>query len=88
MEAQVIRTYLEWIAELPWNNRSDDQLDLNRAALVGHSQAGAMAVELALTQPDWVTHVVVLGTVAIQLDCFVAEPVIGRRFAPTVGSSQ
>jgi ATP-dependent Lon protease len=31
MEAQVIRTYLEWIAELPWNNRSDDHLDLRRA---------------------------------------------------------
>src|SRR4051812_32629299 len=29
MEAQVIRTYLEWIAELPWNKRSDDHLDLN-----------------------------------------------------------
>ena len=35
MEAQVIRTYLEWIAELPWNTRSDDQLDLN------HASAGA-----------------------------------------------
>src|SRR5688572_9401570 len=34
MEAQVIRTYLEWIAELPWNNRSDDQLDLNHASQV------------------------------------------------------
>src|SRR4051812_3290584 len=34
MEAQVIRTYLEWIAELPWNKRSDDNLDLNRAQLV------------------------------------------------------
>jgi ATP-dependent Lon protease len=31
MEAQVIRTYLEWVAELPWNSRSDDQLDLNHA---------------------------------------------------------
>ena len=31
MEAQVIRTYLEWIAELPWNTRSDDLLDLARA---------------------------------------------------------
>jgi ATP-dependent Lon protease len=34
MEAQVIRTYLEWIAELPWNKRSDDQLELNHAAQV------------------------------------------------------
>ena len=32
MEAQVIRTYLEWIAELPWNTVSDDQLDLKGAS--------------------------------------------------------
>jgi ATP-dependent Lon protease len=34
MEAQVIRTYLEWIAELPWNTRSEDLLDLKRAEQV------------------------------------------------------
>ena len=32
MEAQVIRTYLETIAELPWNKRTEESLDLNRAA--------------------------------------------------------
>src|SRR5437868_14121534 len=34
MEAQVIRTYLEWISELPWNTRSDDSLDLGNAEKV------------------------------------------------------
>ncbi|AGA29884.1 endopeptidase La [Singulisphaera acidiphila] len=34
MEGQVIRTYLEWVAELPWNTRSDDDLDLPHASKV------------------------------------------------------
>src|SRR6478609_327604 len=34
MEAQVIRTYLEWVAELPWNTRSDDNLNLRHASKV------------------------------------------------------
>src|SRR2546429_2042411 len=32
MEAQVIRTYLETVAELPWGKRADESLDLKRAA--------------------------------------------------------
>src|SRR5689334_24272809 len=31
MEAQVIRTYLETVAELPWNKRAEESLDLSRA---------------------------------------------------------
>ena len=32
MESQVIRTYLETLAELPWNARSDEHLDIPKAA--------------------------------------------------------
>ena len=34
MEAQVIRTFLETVAELPWNVRSEDHLDLKEAAKI------------------------------------------------------
>ena len=33
-EAQVIRTYLETMAELPWNKRAEESLDLKRAATI------------------------------------------------------
>ena len=39
-----------------------DALELKRAALIGHSQAGNPAVQLALKEPERYTHVVVLGT--------------------------
>ena len=38
MEAQVVRNYLEWIAELPWNARSEDKLELDRAKEVLESE--------------------------------------------------
>ncbi len=34
MEAQVIRTYLEHVAELPWNNRTEERLDMAEAAKI------------------------------------------------------
>jgi 4,5:9,10-diseco-3-hydroxy-5,9,17-trioxoandrosta-1(10),2-diene-4-oate hydrolase len=39
-----------------------DALGLAQASLIGHSQAGAMAVDLALSHPDRVSRVIVLGT--------------------------
>ncbi|MDH4348074.1 MAG: endopeptidase La [Gemmatimonadota bacterium] len=34
MEAQVIRTFLDNVAELPWNRRSEESLDLSRAQTI------------------------------------------------------
>ena len=39
-----------------------DALGIDKATLVGHSQAGNMAVELALSNPDRVAKVIALGT--------------------------
>ncbi|MEE8084215.1 MAG: alpha/beta fold hydrolase, partial [Alphaproteobacteria bacterium] len=39
-----------------------DALGLEKAALVGHSQAGNVAVALGLEQPQRVSHIIVLGT--------------------------
>ena len=39
-----------------------DALGLKRAALVGHSQAGNPAVQLALKEPARYSHIIVLGT--------------------------
>src|SRR5262245_39282673 len=39
-----------------------DALNVKRAALVGHSQAGNPAVQLALKEPARYSHVIVLGT--------------------------
>ncbi|HWG84389.1 MAG TPA: endopeptidase La [Deinococcales bacterium] len=33
-EASVIRTYLTWITELPWNARSEEHVDINKAAQI------------------------------------------------------
>jgi 4,5:9,10-diseco-3-hydroxy-5,9,17-trioxoandrosta-1(10),2-diene-4-oate hydrolase len=39
-----------------------DALGLKQTALVAHSQAGGMAVQLALQEPERYSHIVVLGT--------------------------
>ena len=39
-----------------------DALGIEKASLVGHSQAGGPAVQVALQAPERITHVVVLGT--------------------------
>ena len=35
-EYQVIRTFLEWITELPWSQRTEDKIDLGVAQAILH----------------------------------------------------
>ncbi len=35
-EYQVIRTFLEWVTELPWNERSEEKIDLAKAEEILH----------------------------------------------------
>src|SRR5688572_10613058 len=33
-EYQVIRTFLEWVTELPWTGRTEDKIDLGKSAMI------------------------------------------------------
>lgn len=59
-----------------------DALGLPKAGLVGHSQAGAMALNLALSAPDRVSRVVVLGTGSL-LPPLADQP--GKKAGPVEG---
>jgi pimeloyl-ACP methyl ester carboxylesterase len=53
------------VAELTrWLGRVMDAAGLKRAAVVGHSMGGAIALEAAAALPDRVTRIAVLGTAA------------------------
>lgn len=60
-----------------------DALGLDKAALVGHSQAGNMAAELAVSNPDRVSRIAVLGTGSLLPP--LAEGEGAKKSAPAEG---
>ncbi len=76
-EVSVIRTYLDWILELPWENGTEDQLDIERAAKVldedhyGLRKAKDRILEfLAVRQ--------LVEDVTGPILCFVGPPGVGK----------
>lgn len=76
-EWQVIRTYLDWVIELPWHARSADQLDLPKAkALLDQEHTGQEAVKERLLE-----YLAVLATrrdLRAPILCLVGPPGVGK----------
>lgn len=76
-EAQVVRNYLDWIVELPWNRTSPDQLDLADArAILDRDHAHLNKVKDRILE--------FLGVRKLRADsrgpilCFVGPPGVGK----------
>ena len=79
-DASEIRTYLEWLLEMPWNTRSSpppDQIDLERV------QASLDAALIGLDEPkdrllDYVAVAHLRGDLRGPIPCFVGPPGSGK----------
>jgi len=76
-EHNVIRTWLEYVIELPWNNRSADQLDLARARqILDEDHFGITKVKERILE-----HLAVLKLnpdAKAPILCFVGAPGVGK----------
>ncbi len=76
-ESTVIRNYLEWLIDVPWNNRTKDNLDIK------HVQKILDEDHFGLEKPKEriVEHIAVLNLVKTmrgQILCFVGPPGVGK----------
>jgi len=76
-EAQVVRSYLDWMVELPWANESPDQLDIPRAqAILDEDHAHLHQIKDRVLE--------YLGVRKLRADsrgpilCFVGPPGVGK----------
>ena len=73
-----------------WLESFLDDMGLARAALVGNSMGGAVALRLALERPERVSHLVLIGAPVYlhnipQLVRTMRRPVVGRLLEPILG---
>lgn len=82
-EAAVIRTHLDWLVALPWNQRSEDNLDVGHAAAI----LDAEHFGLGEVKERVLEHVAVLSLVREMrgpILCLVGPPGVGKT---SLGSS-
>ncbi|MDR0485837.1 MAG: LON peptidase substrate-binding domain-containing protein, partial [Elusimicrobiota bacterium] len=76
-EATVIRTYLEWILDLPWEKSTEDNLDLNRAkAILDEDHYGLEKIKERILE-----YLAILSRVKKikgPILCFIGPPGVGK----------
>ncbi|MBM2810869.1 MAG: ATP-dependent protease La [Chloroflexi bacterium] len=77
-EQGVIRTYLEWLTELPWSIETDDHLDINEAAgILEEDHYGLEKVKERILE-----YIAVRGLAGAKMRspilCFVGPPGVGK----------
>ncbi|MDT8341007.1 MAG: endopeptidase La [Longimicrobiales bacterium] len=76
-EAAVIRTYLDWILNLPWSGRSPDRLDVGRAArLLDEAHHGLEEVKERIL--DFIAVLSLVGELQGPILCLVGPPGVGK----------
>ena len=76
-EAGVIRTYLEWVLDLPWNEASEDEIDLDRAEKVlAEDHYGLEKVKEIII--EYLAVHKLSGNLKGAILCFVGPPGVGK----------
>ncbi len=76
-DANVIRTYLEWICELPWNNFTKDTLDISNAKdVLDRDHYGLKEVKERIM--EYLAVKKITGSMAGPILCLVGPPGVGK----------
>jgi ATP-dependent Lon protease len=76
-EASVSRNYVEWLAALPWSERTDDMLDVVRArAILDEDHYGLDEVKERIV--DYIAVLSLVGKLEGPILCLVGPPGVGK----------
>ncbi|MBQ4518130.1 MAG: endopeptidase La [Clostridia bacterium] len=76
-EANVIRNYVSWICDLPWNKETTENIDLDRAAkILDRDHFGLQKVKERIL--EYLAVKKVTGTMAGPILCLVGPPGVGK----------
>lgn len=77
-EMGVVRTYLDWIVDLPWLTRSDDNLDVTHAAeILNNDHYGLEKVKDRILEYIAVKRIAA-DTMKAPILCFIGPPGVGK----------